>query len=136
VGSPMKVSGWEICLVEYVDAAQDVPFQWGDHDCATWVADWRKIATGKDAATAWRGKYTTERGALRQIKRAGFETMADWVDSILGDRLPTPLLAQRGDIALVQGALGIVTGAEVVAISPDGLCVFDLSSAETAWRVE
>lgn len=135
MGATVRVSNWEALLFDYVGKAASLPFEWGVHDCATWVSDWRQIATGQDAAIAWRGKYRTERGALRQIKRAGFDTMPEWVDSILGDRLASPLLAQRGDIALVQDALGIVTGAEVAALSPDGLVTFPLTDAQMAWRV-
>lgn len=132
----MRVDDWDCRLWPYIDAARDLPFKWGVNDCATWVADWRLLITGQDAALAWRGKYKTERGAMLQIKRAGFDTMPDWVDSILGPRLQTPLLAQRGDIALVQNALGIVTGAQVAALSPEGVLFFPLTDAQTAWRVE
>lgn len=135
MGAAMRLANWEARLFEYVERAQAIEFEWGVHDCATWVSDWRQIATGQDAAIAWRGKYRTERGALRQIKKAGFDTMPDWVDSILGDRLASPLMAQRGDIALVQDALGIVTGAEIAALSPDGLVMFPLTEAQMAWRV-
>lgn len=135
MGAAMRVANWEVLLFAYVDQAKDLPFEWGVHDCATWVADWRQVATGQDAAQAWRGQYRTERGALRQIKRAGFDTMPEWVDSILGDRLTSPLMAQRGDIALVRDALGIVTGDEVVALSPDGAVAFPLTDAQMAWRV-
>lgn len=136
MGQTMRVTDWDIFLWDYIDAARDTPFEWGRNDCATWVADWRALITGQDAASAWRGKYKTERGALRQIKRAGFKTMPDWVDSILGARLKTPLLARRGDIALVQDALGIVTGAQVAALSPEGVVFFRLDEAQAAWRVE
>lgn len=132
----MRVSNWEILLFNYIEESKDIIFEWGVHDCATWVSDWRQIATGQDAAQAWRGKYRTERGALRQIKRAGFDTMPEWVDSILGDRLASPLMAQRGDIALVQDALGIVTGHVVVALSPNGIVNIPLEDSQASWRVD
>jgi len=130
------VQNWDCRLWPYIDAARGLSFKWGAVDCATWVADWRALITGLDAAQDWRGQYDTERGALRQIRRAGFVTMADWVDSILGARLSSPLLARRGDIAMVQDALGIVTGAQVAALSPDGVLFFPLTDAQAAWRVE
>lgn len=132
----MRIQGWEIRLHEYLQEAKGLPFQWGVTDCATWVSDWRKIATGKDASIAWRGKYKTERGAMLQIRRAGFQTMPDWVDSILGERLATPFLAQRGDIGLVQNALGIVSGRDICALSPDGVLAFPIDQMQMAWRVE
>ena len=130
----MRAENWDALLWDYVQNAQ--PFAWGRNDCATWVADWRCICTGQDAAQAWRGRYKTERGAMLAIRRAGFDTMADWVDSILGPRLTTPLLAQRGDIALVQDALGIVVGAQIAALSPDGVVYHPITDAACAWRVD
>jgi hypothetical protein len=131
----VRVEDWQARLWDYIDAAKDQPFVWGTRDCATWVADWRCIITGQDAAQAWRGRYRTERGALRAIRRAGFASIEEWVDSI-APRLPGPLLAQRGDVAMVQGALGIVTGAQIAALSPGGLVFVPLTDAEMAWRVE
>lgn len=131
----MRVSNWEVLLHEYLQSSKNLPFEWGKHDCATWVSDWRKIMTGQDAAISWRGKYKTERGAMLQIKRAGFDAMADWVDSILGERLATPFLAQRGDIGMVQGALGIVTGRDICALSPNGLLAFPIDQMQIAWGV-
>lgn len=131
----MRVSNWEILLHDYLQSSKDLSFQWGVTDCATWVSDWRKILTGQDAAIAWRGKYKTERGAMLQIKRAGFDTMADWVDNILGERLSTPFLAQRGDIGMVQNALGIVAGKDICALSPHGLLAFPIDQMQIAWGV-
>jgi hypothetical protein len=132
----MRVEDWQERLWAYIDVAKGQPFVWGQRDCATWVADWRHAVTGQDAARAWRGRYKTERGALRAIRRAGFSDMADWVDSIAGGRLPSPLLAQRGDVAMVQGALGIVVGSRVAALSPQGVVMLPLSDAVAAWRVD
>jgi hypothetical protein len=132
----VRVEDWQSRLWDYIDAAKGQPFMWGVRDCATWVADWRCLVTGQDAAQAWRGRYKTERGAWRIIRRAGARTLDAWFDGIVGPRLSAPLLAQRGDVAMVQGALGIVAGAKVAVLSPDGLVFWPLTEATAAWRVE
>jgi hypothetical protein len=117
--------------------ARDRPFQWGTHDCATWAFDVRLAMTGLDAAAAWRGKYRTEKGAARMLRRLRCKTVADLATSILGEALPTVLFAQRGDIALggVEQALGICVGSEVLFLQPSGLVALPLRECVKAWRV-
>ena len=132
-----RVNWWESSLVACVAGARDRPFQWGTHDCATWAFDVRLAMTGLDAAAAWRGKYRTEKGAARMLRRLRCKTVADLASSILGEALPTVLFAQRGDIALggVEQALGICVGSDVLFLQPSGLVALPLRECLKAWRV-
>lgn len=130
-----RPADWDVRLWAYIDAAQAQPFAWGTHDCATWVAGWGREVTGEDHAAAWRGRYDTEVGAVRMIRRAGYRDMAQWVSEICGDPLAHRLMAQRGDVALVEGALGIVTGGQVALLGPQGLAFRPLTDAALAWRI-
>jgi hypothetical protein len=131
----MRQDGWEVRLADAVDAVRNAPFQWGQHDCATWAADVRLALTGQDAAAAWRGRYKSERGALRAMRRMGFSTLEAGVTGLLGAPLPTPLLAQRGDVVLHGEALGVCIGATGLFLGPDGLTELPIAACRLAWRV-
>ena len=131
----MRLEGWEKRLAAQVEAVRSRPFEWGQHDCATWAAEVRLAMTGQDAAAAWRGRYRSERGALRTLRRLGFQTMEAGVTGVLSDPLPTPLLAQRGDVVLMDDALGVCIGAVALFLAPEGLTERPMADCRLAWRV-
>lgn len=132
--------GWPERLAAYLATARRRPFAWGAHDCALFSAGAVEALTGTDLAAPYRGRYTTARGAARVLRRAGAGSLDAFVAGYF-PRLPGPLLAQRGDLALVDSgtgaglALGVVYGAQVLSVGPDGLAEVPLSAAVTAWRV-
>lgn len=134
----MRIDGWEMAYAGYLQNALAQPFAWGQHDCATFAFDLRCTLTGQDAAAIWRGKYTTEAGAIRTCRRLFKGDFAKMGHVLLGDPLPTVLLARRGDIVLGGTPLGwaVVTGAQVVGLSPAGPVTLPLASCALAWRVE
>jgi hypothetical protein len=133
----MRLQGWELRLLDEVTAARVKAFEWGVHDCATWAFDVRRTLTGEDAAKAWRGKYKTEAGAARMLRKLKCQTVEDLAMSILGKPLPTVLLAQRGDILLggAERALGVCIGSDGLFLQPAGLVAVPLKSCFSAWRV-
>lgn len=133
----MRLEGWEVRLAKAIEAARDTPFEWGQHDCATWVSDVRRDLTGLDAAAEWRSRYRTERGAARMMRRLGWQRISDGVTGVLGAPLATPLLAQRGDVVLAgaDDALGVCLGAVAVFLAPDGLTERPITACRLAWRV-
>lgn len=93
-----RVRQWQSLLgALFAERAQD-HFEWGRNDCALFAADCVLTATGFDPAAEFRGKYATEREALRLLKETNLEKLADrWFP-----RLPSPLAATSGDIGLVM----------------------------------
>jgi len=130
--------GWERRLAEAIAAARDRPFRWGRHDCATFAFDLRRdIAGGYDVAALWRGRYTTARGAVRVMRRLGWQTLEAAGRDLLGEPLASVHLAQRGDLVLADTGLGfgVCLGAKAAGIAPEGLILVPLSSCALAWRV-
>jgi hypothetical protein len=88
------------------------------------VAEWVREQVGQDPAEPWRGRYSTERGALRRLRKAG--GMIALVDTGLNavgmTRTATP---GRGDVAVVCGAEGetgaIITGEFSASLGQRGL---------------
>lgn len=98
------------------------PITPGQHDCCLFAAAALEAQTGVDLAAPWRGRYTTFRGGLRLIRKAGH---ADLAALLAGHLSETPVLeAQPGDIVVLASAegpaMGVVQGAGVYCLGPDG----------------
>lgn len=133
----MRVDDWPQRLAAFIEARRHLAFAWGVHDCALMAADWVHECTGTDPASPLRGTYHTAAEAARIIARAG--SLAQLADAQL-QRLPSPLHAGRGDVALVTDpegceVLGIMLTDAVAAPGPHGLTFAARADAMVAWSV-
>ena len=134
----MRRADWQVRLAVATEAAREIPFSWGSHDCATWAFDLRRDLTGsEDIAALWRGRYRTALGAHRVMKRLGWVSLEAAGRDLLGTPLPSVLHAKRGDLVLggTNPAFGVCVGARVAFVAPDGLTFLPLVSCSLAWRV-
>lgn len=102
-----RVASWPEELARIVAERRDLPFRWGENDCATFAADVVLALTGRDPAAAHRG-YRSEREALSLMRQAGgLRALVDLSEKPAG-------LARRGDVVLAscegRETLGIVMG--------------------------
>lgn len=133
----MRILDWPTALFEKIDSARFTEFKWGEHDCCLFAADCCIAICGKDPASSYRGRYTTEIGAKRALKQqhgsveAAFDAMFERVD---------PAFAQRGDVVLFEGDLGATAGVQaqdgvVWSVGLNGLAVIK-PEVKVAWRIE
>jgi len=116
--------------------AGETAFVWGKCDCCTFAADWLVVLGKPDPMADYRGKYQTAKEAMR-LYRAG---LLERVTERMGEPMDNPLLAQRGDVAVVEmpngrEAAGVVAGEFVAVPGRGGLGYFPLTAAVAAWRV-
>ncbi|MCE7638393.1 hypothetical protein LZT07_13795 [Vibrio fluvialis] len=130
-------------LNAFIKNYQDRTFETGVNDCALFASDWAKTLTGLDLATRFRGKYRSDLGSARLIKKLGYRGLEDLVCSELdriGHRLENPLQAERGDIAWVQGptekVCGIVGGTGVFVLGLNGLVSLPVTKVLRAWSID
>lgn len=125
---------WAERLHDYLDERRDVPFAWGTNDCASFAAGAVQAMTGEslqipqvESAAAYL-HFLRDYGPLDAI-----------VDDTLGERLPSPAFAQRGDVVLLfvdeRATLGVCIGVEAAAPGQDGMLTVPMSTATAAWRV-
>jgi hypothetical protein len=128
----VRRAGWEVRLAEEIVAAVAQPFAWGRHDCYSWV---RRVV---HAISAHRlpgaGSYSSAQGAALRMRRRGFASLEAVMDGTL-ERRPGVLLAQRGDVVMAEGALGICVGARCAFISEAGMAWRPLRGCTVAWAV-
>lgn len=132
----MRCADWEARLAAYIDSAP--AFAWGRNDCGLFAAGAVEAMTGVDHGAPFRGRYRTELGAARALRRAGLETSGDAATAALGD--PVPLLClSRGDVVENdERAIGIYWprgGPGGIFVNDDGLIWLPGSRLLRGWSV-
>ncbi len=141
---PRRVEGWESRLAEFAKAASGRPFQYGSFDCCSMPCEAASKITGIDPWVHFRGRYKTERGAARVIRRAG--GFVQMIENIMTEYPEVPVsFARRGDILLVADAeivepgfdamLALCLGHDMGFVSRDGFRLLPFNRASRAWRV-
>lgn len=132
-----RIDDWERRLARVTEKHLSLPGEWGVADCLLTVADAIEAVTGTDPAADIRGRYKTEIGARRLMKRKGF----DDVEAVLAALFPRVgrLLAQRGDVAVVRRgdvlSAGYVTEYGVAVKTATGLSFVPQTDIHAAFRV-
>lgn len=113
-----RLPDWEVRLAAYLEALRLRRFAWGEHDCCTFAAGAVAAMTAVDPMAEFRGRYTTAIGSARALRRYGAGTLAATLD-IKFERI-SHALAQRGDIVMSHGLLGIGWGSFLIAVGSEG----------------
>jgi hypothetical protein len=103
-------------------------FEWGRHDCCTFIGGWLQVMTGRDYLAEHR-PWRTARQATKKLKDLG------GVPALLRNNLKqiNPHMAQDGDFTVYQGTAHLFSGRHVVAVGLDGLIFTDRTVATEAW---
>lgn len=120
-------------------------FAYGAFDCCLFAADAIQVMTGVDIATEFRGKYKTELGALKAIRKiTGGTSVEDAITYCAAQHGLTewryPLQAQRGDLVAIENGESIIAGIvhlngkHVISIGESGLIRLPLTAIKRAWR--
>ena len=131
---------WDARIAAYLEPLRLRPFEWGRHDCCTFTAGAVEAMTGVDPMPEFRGRYSTAVGSARALRRFGAGTLAATLDGKFAP-IAAPL-AQRGDIVMADGLLGIAWGSFMFAVGREGdregLIRIDRATwgDPRAWRVE
>lgn len=132
---------WAKRLNDFIDSVRAVPFSWERHDCAVGFAAGAVLAqTGVDVAGKFRGKFKTAQGALRVLKKAGHDNLADAVAALL-PRYDHPSQAHLGDVAAIPKddefgfTIGVVNGETILVLSERSMGVVPRELATQAFKV-
>lgn len=132
----MRNRDWTTRLHDVIRAAHGRPFSWGEFDCCTFAADCAVALCSTDPAAAYRGKYSTQAGALRLLKKNHGGLEAAW-DACFARVLPA--YVQRGDVALYDGPNGrsvaVFWANEFWSVAEDGVVRIECTPL-AAWRIE
>lgn len=128
-------------LHQFLQAGIDLPFAWGESDCALWVCDWIKQRRGVDPVAGLRGRYRTRLGCARLLARHG--GLLDGASALFvkaGLHTVNGFDARDGDVGYLDtqnGTLGILVGHERWACkeTTGGLLMTAAYPVLRIWRV-
>ncbi len=135
-----RLPDWDARLAAYLEPLRLRAFAWGSHDCCTFTAGAVEAMTGIDPIPEFRGAYDDAIGAARALRTLGQGTLAATLDRKFA--AIAPALAQRGDIVMTGGLLGICWGSFVMVVGREGeregLLRLDRTewAEPRAWRVQ
>lgn len=137
-------STWEADLSAYIASVRDSRFEWGALDCAMFAAGAVIAITGVDPVEVYRGKYSTELGAAKALKKYGTGDLKSTLDSMFEAR-PIGRL-QRGDLVWSGDAVGVCVGDYALFVGrtetvdgqevAEGLIRIPRAEWAGGWRVE
>lgn len=134
-----RLPDWDRRLARLVSGIADTPGIWGKSDCIMTAAAGIEAVTGTDIMAPWRGRYRTEAGAARWMRKGGCKD----VEGLLRDFFGLPpvgrLLAQRGDVGVVErdGALcaGFMCDQGFLVRTETGRAILPQTAIKTAFKV-
>lgn len=130
---------WRTRLAAALLTAAARPFQWGGHDCCSGLAGPAIDAViGIDLAAQFKGQYSTAAGAIMALKSAGYDDVLAFMASHF--EVSQSAFARVGDLAAIKSSetgwgMGVVLGARIAVLSPDGYATVDLAQADHIYRV-
>lgn len=123
-------------LHHYIDKNQT--FSWGKNDCALFAANWVVAATGYDLMEEFRGRYSTELGSLRVLKRYGegdlISSCAKKMEEFKFEEC-LPSYSPRGAVGAFDGCLGIVVDHRAVFLNQQRITLVPVSRLNRVWRI-
>lgn len=111
---PFRIQGWEDRLIAVLQKHMAEPYVAGRSDCFVLACDTVEALTGVRPYPDVR--YSTDRGALRQLQRHGFTRLRESFAAILPERQVG--LSQRGDLAVLLSDRG-----DTLAVVYDGQAI-------------
>lgn len=131
-----RLPDWEDRLAAYIQTIADTPFEWSWNDCLMFVAGAVDAVTGQDPATDHRGQYRSGSGAIRYLKKLGFDDVEACLNALF-EPIPRSF-AKRGDIVLANDCAGVCMGNIALFLIEDGNGGFErlpLDRWQAAWKI-
>jgi hypothetical protein len=130
----IKYPDWNIKLNQYFLDVRDNKFQYGKHDCCTFICGAIEVMTGEDIMSEYRGNYNSKRSGAKAIKDLGQGTLLKTLIKKLGKSQPG-VYGNKGDIAWYNNACGLVLGRESIFISEVGYTLIATVNIDKVFRV-
>ena len=116
----MRVRNWSVEMNTVIRENKHREYALGSWDCAIFANEAIQAMTGKNTEylDLVAGKYTTEIGFMRALKKGGFSSLREYLIYCLGDPVEHSK-AWRGDLAFYNECIGINVGPYSMFIGSD-----------------
>lgn len=133
-------------LWSYVASVQNVPFEWGKHDCLTFANECERLQGGQGFADEWLCGYDSAMGAAKKYlrERRAHQFYTSIID-VANDRMcremtlhPSPgmICARLSDTVGIGYTFGVVSASgSLLYVGEDGLESHDVTASDMFWSV-
>ena len=119
---------------KYIEETKPNSFEYGKNDCALWAFKYIKLLNGVDLVSKYLGKYKTWSGGRSALRKYGDKSLIEYLDDNF--MKITPPYAQRGDLVMLRGALGLCQGRLTYFLNKKGVAHRYTLDCKFGWRVE
>lgn len=131
----MRLENWPELLDAVIKKYTSKPFEYGKADCVTFADECVRAITGRNAVFYPNGKdYSDKAGAYKLIGTHG--GLVQGIGKLLHSSPCKPSLAQRGDVVMMRGAVGIMMTQHAWFMTAAGLDAAPRELCRIAWRVD
>ncbi|WP_146767950.1 DUF6950 family protein [Mesorhizobium atlanticum] len=135
----VRVPDWDRRLARLVSSIGVEAGIWGQSDCLMTAAAGIEAVTGIDIMKPWRGRYRSEAGAARLMRKEGCETVEDVLGTFFGLPEVGRLLAMRGDVGVVESGgqlcCGFLCDRGFLVRTESGRILLPQTAIKTAFKV-
>lgn len=128
---------WPQRLSTYINERRSMPYAYGTNDCGSFVVDGIAALTGR-LLVPMEDRPTSQFAAAKFLVPFG-GSVETWMDTLLGTRLPTPKLAQRGDVVSFEAAgefhLALVAGTDAATPGESEILWVRRALWHAGWKV-
>jgi hypothetical protein len=115
-----RVEDWRARLNRLIAYSGTRPFEWGQWDCGIFPLCAIEAVTGEPVGDEWRGTYSTKLGAVKALKKRGYESITAVHERMFGPSKPIAL-ARAGDV------VSMATGDDGPLSEAFGVCLGGVS---------
>lgn len=130
----MRYPDWPIRLNKYIASIRDKEWEMGTWDCCTFAAGAVEAMTGVDHMPEFRGTYDDWASSEATLKELGQGDLY----RTLREKFGKPVIGvkgQKGDLAFMDGSLGLVLGIHGMFLGEEGFQLVMLTKIQRAFRV-
>lgn len=139
ISSFERLPDWDFRLAHLSERQLETAPDWGTTDCLLSVGEAMEAVTGTNPLQKFVGKYTTEQGAAKMMRRNKCKNVEDVFEKYLGLTSVGRLSARRGDVGVMEIngdlAAGYFTNHGFAVKQESGLGFFPVTDVKTAFRV-
>lgn len=139
ISSLARSDGWDRALEDVASAQVSVLPEWGTSDCMMSACEAIKAVVGVDPLEEFRGKYATEAGAAKAMRRNRCQNVKDVFETYLKLEPVNRFAARRGDVGVAvvndEFVAGYVCFHGFAVKQPQGTIFLPLDQIHQAYKV-
>lgn len=118
---------------KYIEDNKGKIFEYGIHDCFTFVSGYYELVTGKKYFDEIKGKYKTVKGYLGRLKKLGYSSVYDLMESNFCSLSLD--MVKRGDVLMSADCLGLCDGVKGIFLHQDSYAFVPIKECRSGYIV-